>query len=122
DGRGVRGRGGMNFRYFADYLDKLDHPDEEIRGHRERFTYHPAGVTAIITPWNAPLMLATWRIGPALAAGNTVVLKPPEWAPLTPSPLAHITKEAGLPGGGFNVVQGPGRAAGAPPTRPRGRQ
>ena len=75
--RGVMPRVAMNFRYFADYLDKLDHPDQEIRGHRERFTYHPAGVTAIITPCNAPLMLATWRIGPALAAGNTVVLNPP---------------------------------------------
>ena len=74
-------------------------------------TYHPAGVTAIITPWNAPLMLATWRIGPALAAGNTVVLKPPEWAPLTASLLADITKEAGLPDGVFNVVQGTGRDA-----------
>ena len=115
--RGVMPRVAMNFRYFADYLDKLDHPDEEIRGHRERFTYHPAGVTAIITPWNAPLMLATWRIGPALAAGNTVVLKPPEWAPLTASLLADITKEAGLPDGVFNVVQGTGRDAGAPLTR-----
>ena len=115
--RGVMPRVAMNFRYFADYLDKLDHPDEEIRGHRERFTYHPAGVTAIITPWNAPLMLATWRIGPALAAGNTVVLKPPEWAPLTASLLADITKEAGLPDGVFNVVQGTGREAGAPLTR-----
>ena len=115
--RGVMPRVGMNFRYFADYLHKLDHPDEEIRGHRERFTYHPAGVTAIITPWNAPLMLATWRIGPALAAGNTVVLKPPEWAPLTASLLADITKEAGLPDGVFNVVQGTGREAGAPLTR-----
>jgi 5-carboxymethyl-2-hydroxymuconic-semialdehyde dehydrogenase len=56
-------------------------------------------VTAIITPWNAPLMLATWRIGPALAAGNTVVLKPPEWAPLTASLLADIADEAGLPAG-----------------------
>ena len=110
--RGVMPRVAMNFRYFADYLDKLDHPDEEIRGHRERFTYHPAGVTAIITPWNAPLMLATWRIGPALAAGNTVVLKPPEWAPLTASLLADITKEAGLPDGVFNVVQGTGRGGG----------
>jgi 5-carboxymethyl-2-hydroxymuconic-semialdehyde dehydrogenase len=115
--RGVIPRVGMNFRYFADYLHKLEHPDEEIRGHRERFTYHPAGVTAIITPWNAPLMLATWRIGPALAAGNTVVLKPPEWAPLTASLLADITKEAGLPDGVFNVVQGTGREAGAPLTR-----
>ncbi|MBJ7337978.1 aldehyde dehydrogenase [Mycolicibacterium sp.] len=115
--RGVMPRVGMNFRYFADYLSKLDHPDAEIKGHRERITHHPAGVTAVITPWNAPLMLATWRIGPALAAGNTVVLKPPEWAPLTASLLADITKEAGLPDGVFNVVQGSGRDAGAALTR-----
>ena len=70
----------------------------------------------IITPWNAPLMLATWRIGPALAAGNTVVAKPPEWAPLTASLLADITHEAGLPAGVFNVVQGTGAQAGAPLT------
>ena len=79
-------------------------------------TYDPAGVVAIITPWNAPLMLATWRIGPALAAGNTVVVKPPEWAPLTASLLADITAEAGVPAGVFNVVQGLGLEAGAPLT------
>ena len=114
--RGVMPRVGMNFRFFAEYLERLDLPDGEIRGHRQRVTYDPAGVTAIITPWNAPLMLATWRIGPALAAGNTVVAKPPEWAPLTASLLADITHEAGLPAGVFNVVQGTGAAAGAPLT------
>ena len=60
----------------------------------------------MITPWNAPLMLATWRVAPALAAGNTVVLKPPEWAPLTASLLADIAREAGLPDGAFNVRAG----------------
>jgi aminomuconate-semialdehyde/2-hydroxymuconate-6-semialdehyde dehydrogenase len=118
--RGVMPRVAMNFRYFADWAEKLHHPDRELRGHRERITYDPAGVTAIITPWNAPLMLATWRIGPALAAGNTVVLKPPEWAPLTASLLADITDEAGLPPGVFNVVQGTGSEAGAPLTRHAG--
>jgi 5-carboxymethyl-2-hydroxymuconic-semialdehyde dehydrogenase len=115
--RGVMPRSAMNFRYFADMLRELSHPDRDIRGHRERITWDPAGVTAIITPWNAPLMLATWRIGPALAAGNTVVLKPPEWAPLTASLLADITAEAGLPAGVFNVVQGLGAQAGAALTR-----
>jgi aminomuconate-semialdehyde/2-hydroxymuconate-6-semialdehyde dehydrogenase len=114
--RSVMPRVGMNFRFFADFVEKLEHPDDEIRGHRERISYDPAGVTAIITPWNAPLMLATWRIGPALAAGNTVVAKPPEWAPLTASLLADITHEAGLPPGVFNVVQGAGPLAGAPLT------
>ncbi|MEI2620075.1 MAG: aldehyde dehydrogenase [Candidatus Nanopelagicales bacterium] len=111
--RSVMPRVGMNFRYFADMLRDLSHPDREVRGHRERITWDPSGVTAIITPWNAPLMLATWRIGPALAAGNTVVLKPPEWAPLTASLLADITAQAGLPEGVFNVVQGLGPQAGA---------
>jgi 5-carboxymethyl-2-hydroxymuconic-semialdehyde dehydrogenase len=107
----------MNFRFFADHAEQLAHPDLAVRGHRERITYDPAGVAAIITPWNAPLMLATWRIGPALAAGDTVVLKPPEWAPLTASLLADIAHEAGLPAGVFNVVQGTGAEAGAPLTR-----
>jgi 5-carboxymethyl-2-hydroxymuconic-semialdehyde dehydrogenase len=111
--RSVMPRVGMNFRFFADMLRDLSHPDREVRGHRERITWDPAGVTAVITPWNAPLMLATWRIGPALAAGNTVVAKPPEWAPLTASLLADITAEAGLPPGVFNVVQGLGPDAGA---------
>ncbi|MEO8850691.1 MAG: aldehyde dehydrogenase [Allobranchiibius sp.] len=114
--RGVMPRVGMNFRYFADWAEGMAHDDREVRGHRERITFDPAGVVAIITPWNAPLMLATWRIGPALAAGNTVVVKPPEWAPLTASILAEITHEAGLPPGVFNVVQGTGVEAGAPLT------
>jgi aminomuconate-semialdehyde/2-hydroxymuconate-6-semialdehyde dehydrogenase len=112
--RSVMPRVSLNFRFFADWLMKLEPEAMHIRGHRERITWDPAGVTAIITPWNAPLMLATWRIGPALAAGNTVVLKPPEWAPLTASLLADITAEAGLPPGVFNVVQGLGAEAGAP--------
>jgi len=71
----------------------------------------------VISPWNAPLMLATWRIAPALAAGNTVVQKPPEWAPLTASLLADVARGAGLPDGAFNVVQGIGEEAGAALTR-----
>ncbi len=112
--RGVMPRVAHNFRFFADWLDELDAGELEIRGHREEVSWAPSGVTAVITPWNAPLMLATWRIAPALAAGNTVVAKPPEWAPLTASLLAEITRAAGLPDGVFNVVQGLGDQAGAP--------
>jgi aminomuconate-semialdehyde/2-hydroxymuconate-6-semialdehyde dehydrogenase len=112
--RGVMPRAAHNFRFFADWLGRLDPGDLEINGHREQVSWAPSGVTAVITPWNAPLMLATWRIAPALAAGNTVVAKPPEWAPLTASLLADITAEAGLPDGVFNVVQGTGTEAGAP--------
>jgi acyl-CoA reductase-like NAD-dependent aldehyde dehydrogenase len=111
--RSVMPRVAHNFRFFADWLLRLGHPDLEISGHREQVSWDPSGVTGIITPWNAPLMLATWRIAPALAVGNTVVLKPPEWAPLTASLLADITREAGLPDGVFNVVQGLGTEAGA---------
>jgi aminomuconate-semialdehyde/2-hydroxymuconate-6-semialdehyde dehydrogenase len=112
--RSVMPRVAHNFRFFADWLGQLDGPGLDIRGHREQISWAPSGVTAVITPWNAPLMLATWRIAPALAAGNTVVAKPPEWAPLTASLLADITAEAGLPAGVFNVVQGLGTEAGAP--------
>src|SRR5579859_1341715 len=112
--RSVMPRVAHNFRFFADWLGTLDGGGMEVNGYREQVSWAPAGVTAVITPWNAPLMLATWRIAPALAAGNTVVAKPPEWAPLTASLLADITRDAGLPAGVFNVVQGLGGEAGAP--------
>ncbi|HEY5389204.1 MAG TPA: aldehyde dehydrogenase family protein, partial [Solirubrobacteraceae bacterium] len=74
----------------------------------------PVGVAALSMPWNAPLMLSTWRIAPALAAGNTIVLKPAEWSPLTATLLAQALEEAELPPGVFNVVHGYGESAGAP--------
>ncbi|HEY6277665.1 MAG TPA: aldehyde dehydrogenase [Streptosporangiaceae bacterium] len=111
--RSVMPRVAQNFRFFAGWLTGLDGGGLDIAGHREQVAWAPAGVTAVITPWNAPLMLATWRIAPALAAGNTVVAKPPEWAPLTASLLADITRDAGLPDGVLNVVQGLGAEAGA---------
>jgi acyl-CoA reductase-like NAD-dependent aldehyde dehydrogenase len=74
--------------------------------------HEPSGVAALITPWNAPLMLSTWKLGPALAAGNTVVVKPPEWAPLSCSLLADIAAASGVPPGVLNVVQGLGGEAG----------
>ena len=109
----VMPRVARNFRFFADRLLELGDPDVDFNGFAEHVSWDPSGVAAVITPWNAPLMLATWRIAPALAAGNTVVLKPPEWAPLTASMLADIAHEAGLPDGAFNVVQGIGEEAGA---------
>lgn len=111
--RGLMPRSAYNFRFFADYLLELGHPEFDTRGHRNRVSHQPSGVTVLITPWNAPLMLATWKVAPALAAGNTVVLKPAEWSPLTASLLADITEAAGLPPGVFNVVQGIGEEAGA---------
>ena len=102
-----------NFHFFGDELLALHEDGFETRGHRNRVEFDPAGVAVVITPWNAPLMLGTWRLAPALAAGNAVVFKPPEWAPLTASLLADIAREAGLPDGALNVVQGIGEEAGA---------
>jgi aminomuconate-semialdehyde/2-hydroxymuconate-6-semialdehyde dehydrogenase len=111
--RSVIPRAGHNFHFFADELEKLAHDDFETRGHTNHVSWDPSGVAVAITPWNAPLMLATWRIAPALAAGDAVIAKPPEWAPLTASLLADITRDAGMPDGVFNVVQGIGEEAGA---------
>ncbi|HEX5408069.1 MAG TPA: aldehyde dehydrogenase, partial [Pseudonocardiaceae bacterium] len=112
--RGVMPRVAHNFRFFADHLvNDLAQPDFPTRGHRNHVTWEPAGPCVLISPWNAPLMLATWKVAPALAAGNTVVLKPSEWAPLTASLLCDIAAAAGLPDGVFNVVQGIGEEAGA---------
>ncbi|MGW1618214.1 aldehyde dehydrogenase [Streptomyces sp. NPDC002172] len=110
--RGVMPRVAHNFRFFADWLLTLEHDDFETRGHTNHVSWDPAGPCVLITPWNAPLMLATWKVAPALAAGNTVVLKPAEWSPLTASLLADIAAEAGLPAGVLNVVQGYGAEIG----------
>jgi 5-carboxymethyl-2-hydroxymuconic-semialdehyde dehydrogenase len=109
----VMPRVARNFRFFADQLLALETGTKGYEGFVERVAWDPSGVTVVISPWNAPLMLATWRVAPALAAGNAVVLKPPEWAPLTASMLADIAREAGLPDGAFNVLQGIGEEAGA---------
>jgi acyl-CoA reductase-like NAD-dependent aldehyde dehydrogenase len=111
----VMKRAAHNIRFFAEMAERLQGPEWDTEGANacNRVAYDPAGVAALITPWNAPLMLATWKIGPALAAGNTVVLKPAEWTPLTASMLADFTLEAGIPAGVFNLVQGIGEEAGA---------
>ncbi len=111
----VMKRGAYNLRFFADLAESLAGPawDTDAANAHNRVRYDPAGPTALITPWNAPLMLATWKVGPALAAGNTVVLKPAEWTPVTASMLADLAIEAGVPPGVLNVVQGLGPEAGA---------
>jgi aminomuconate-semialdehyde/2-hydroxymuconate-6-semialdehyde dehydrogenase len=111
-------RGATNVRFFAGYaVERLPEPERMLHGgERNRVRHDPAGVTAVSTPWNAPFMLATWRVGPALAAGNTVVLKPPEWAPLSCSMLAELARDTRLPPGVLNVVHGTGAEAGAPLT------
>ena len=112
--RGVMPRVVHNLRFFADWaINELHHPKFITRDHTNVVSWDPSGVAALITPWNAPLMLATWKIAPALAAGDTVILKPAEWTPLTASLFADLTAQAGLPAGVFNVVQGLGEEAGA---------
>jgi len=105
-----------NFSFYADYAEKaMDGRTYPVDSDWLNYTVRvPAGPCGIITPWNAPMMLSTWRIAPALAAGNTVILKPAEWSPLTAWKLAQIFEEADLPPGVFNVVQGFGEEAGAP--------
>lgn len=111
----VMKRGAHNIHWFSEYAQHLkgDEWDTVHRNAHNRVDYAPSGVAVLITPWNAPFMLSTWKVGPALASGCTVVLKPPEWAPLTCSLLADFADEAGLPPGVFNVVQGIGEEAGA---------
>ncbi len=109
----VVSRAALNVSYFAEHALTLGGRTVNSPEVRNHVCYDPAGVAALITPWNAPLMLTTWKVGPALAAGNTVVVKPPEWAPLTCSLLADIAEAAGVPPGVLNVVQGIGEEAGA---------
>ena len=109
----VMKRGALNVRRFAEWAIARDARTWEANDAAFRVRHDPSGVAALITPWNAPFMLTTWKAGPALAAGCTVVVKPPEWAPLTCSLLADFAEEAGLPPGVLNVVQGIGEEAGA---------
>ena len=83
-------RAAQNIEFFADWALTLDGHSIDSPEVVNHVRYDPAGVAVLITPWNAPLMLTTWKVGPALAAGNTVVVKPPEWAPLTCSLMADI--------------------------------
>ncbi len=106
-------RGARNFRAYADLAEQYEERVWSSNGTMNRVMRMPAGPTVVITPWNAPFMLRTWKCAPALAAGNTVVLKPAEWSPLSCSLLADLCHEAGMPPGVFNVVQGIGEEVGA---------
>ncbi len=109
----VIGRGARNFRAYADLARTYDPRRWTSNGTRNTVLRMPAGPTVVITPWNAPFMLSTWKCAPALAAGNTVVLKPAEWSPLSCSMLMDLVAEAGFPPGVFNLVQGLGEEVGA---------
>ena len=106
-------RGAENFRFFADKAPEAANGLSLPAGDHLNYTLRqPIGPVGVITPWNTPFMLSTWKIAPALAAGCTVVHKPAEWSPLTARLLVEICGEAGLPPGVFNSVQGIGEAAG----------
>ena len=106
-------RAALNFRFFAQLALDLEGRTWDADGTHYAVRRDPSGVAVLISPWNAPLMLETWKCGPALAAGCTAVLKPAEWSPLTASLLGEIARDAGLPSGVLNVVQGIGEEAGA---------
>jgi len=109
-------RAAANLEFFADLIHGDVHHDEVLRqrakflgqeGMSDSRVYNdPAGVAGIIVPWNSPLMLGTWNVAPALATGNTVVLKPPVWAPLSLLQLGKLANEAGIPPGVLNIVPG----------------
>ncbi|MDQ0218670.1 5-carboxymethyl-2-hydroxymuconate semialdehyde dehydrogenase [Peribacillus cavernae] len=108
-------RAAENFRFYAKMVESTLHGeayqvDQEFINYT---VYKPLGVVGLITPWNAPFMLETWKVAPALATGNTVVLKPAELSPLTANKLAEVIDKAGIPKGVFNVVHGFGETAGA---------
>jgi len=109
----VIARGAKNFRNYADLAVAYEERDWHSNGTWNRVQRMPAGPVAVITPWNAPFMLSTWKIAPALAAGCTVVLKPAEWSPLSCSLLADLADQAGFPPGVLNILQGIGEEAGA---------
>src|SRR3954470_290177 len=106
-------RAAENFRFFADRCgDARDGQNTPSDEHWNVSTRVPIGPVGVITPWNTPFMLSTWKIAPALAAGCTVVHKPAEWSPVTASILAKLVKEAGVPDGVLNTVHGFGEEAG----------
>jgi aminomuconate-semialdehyde/2-hydroxymuconate-6-semialdehyde dehydrogenase len=100
-------RTALNFRFFADHAHLT--PSESYpmdSGHHAYARFGPAGVVVAIAPWNFPMMLESWKVAPALAWGNTVVLKPAEDSPASATILARLALEAGIPAGVFNVVHG----------------
>ncbi|WP_280304940.1 5-carboxymethyl-2-hydroxymuconate semialdehyde dehydrogenase [Nocardia abscessus] len=106
-------RAAENFRFFADLIVAQADETYKVPGRQINYVNRkPIGVAGLITPWNTPFMLESWKLAPALATGNTVVLKPAEFTPLSASLWAGIFEEAGLPRGVFNLVNGMGEDAG----------
>src|SRR5579864_4482779 len=107
-------RSADNFYYFAEMCVRVDGHTYPTATHLNYTLFHPVGVCALISPWNVPFMTATWKVAPALAFGNTAVLKMSELSPLTAARLGALALEAGVPAGVLNVVHGYGPSAGEP--------
>src|SRR4051795_3923902 len=119
DARGEMGMVVETFRYYAGAPERLTGKTIPVSGGVDMTFREPLGVVGLITPWNFPLTIASWKIAPALAAGNTLVLKPAELTPLSALRFAEIALEAGIPEGVVNVLAGAGRGGGARrPARP----
>lgn len=100
-------------QYYAGWADKIHGETVPVKGNHFTYTLRePVGVVAAIVPWNFPLLLASWKVGPALACGNTVILKPASQTPLTALALGEIAQEVGLPPGVLNIITGPGSSVG----------
>jgi acyl-CoA reductase-like NAD-dependent aldehyde dehydrogenase len=112
DARGEVGMVVDVFDYYAGAPERLLGSTIPVAGGVDMTFREPLGVVGLITPWNFPLPIATWKVAPALAAGNTIVLKPAELTPLTAIELEKLALEAGIPEGVLNVVNGPGRLVG----------
>jgi 5-carboxymethyl-2-hydroxymuconic-semialdehyde dehydrogenase len=107
-------RSADNFYYFAEMCVRVDGHTYPTPTHLNYTLFHPVGVCALISPWNVPFMTSTWKVAPALAFGNTAVLKMSELSPLTAAKLGELALEAGIPAGVLNVVHGYGAEAGEP--------
>ena len=107
-------RAADNFHYFAEMCVRVDGHTYPTDTHLNYTLFHPVGVCALISPWNVPFMTATWKTAPALAFGNTVVMKMSELSPMSAARLGELALEAGIPPGVFNLVHGTGRGAGEP--------
>ena len=107
-------RAADNFTYFAEMGTRVDGHTYPTPTHLNYTLFHPVGVCALISPWNVPFMTSTWKVAPALAFGNTAVLKMSELSPMTAARLGELALEAGIPAGVLNVVHGFGKEAGEP--------
>jgi 5-carboxymethyl-2-hydroxymuconic-semialdehyde dehydrogenase len=106
-------RAADNFDFFAEMATRITGESYPVDTTFLNYTVRrPVGVAALITPWNTPFMLETWKVAPCLAAGNTCILKPASWSPLSATLLAEIVQEAGVPPGAFNLLYGPGEQVG----------